>query len=283
MNKTKRMWYIFFIVAAIAVIAVVILTKKSAESKMEEDGLKDKMISFLDCTCSFFPSGTNISFVEKAYKEAQLRGKKENFVPVLIVVEQNLYESFLSNSNGDDGTLCMEKVRKFRTEILNKNLESGKKLLDERLCQLREDMEEAGDDFDKEEDDADGESVSSFYNVQDSGTGKTNSLILAEIPVRNVWEVFAWLPFGGWNECPDEMELMSVAKYWYERYKAVPATMSADVLEFDVPCPVDQKECRQLALEQYAFCPDIVDQGSGSIETLEKTLSKSAVWFFWWD
>ena len=28
-------------------------------------------------------------------------------------------------------------------------------------------------------------------------------LVLAEIPVSRPWEIFAWLPFGGWNECPD--------------------------------------------------------------------------------
>ncbi|MBQ7823163.1 MAG: DUF4253 domain-containing protein [Bacteroidaceae bacterium] len=267
-----------FIVAIIVIIAVVIKTKKGAERK-EENELKDKIISFLDCTCSFFPSGTNALLINKAYKEAQLRGKKENFVPILVVVEENLYESFLANSNEDADVLCMEKVRKFRTEVLDKSLESGKELLDERLCQLREDMEDAGDDdFDKEEEDAIGEAVNGFYNIQE-----TNSLILAEIPVRNAWEVFAWLPFGGWNECPDEIELMSVAKYWYECYKAVPATMSSDVLEFCVPCPVHKEECRQLAFEQYAFCPDIVDQGVGSVKALEKMLSKSTVWFFWWD
>ena len=267
-----------FIVAIIVIIAVVIKTKKGAERK-EENELKDKIISFLDCTCSFFPSGTNALLINKAYKEAQLRGKKENFVPILVVVEENLYESFLANSNEDADVLCMEKVRKFRTEVLDKSLESGKELLDERLCQLREDMEDAGDDdFDKEEEDAIGEAVNGFYNIQE-----TNSLILAEIPVRNAWEVFAWLPFGGWNECPDEIELMSVAKYWYECYKAVPATMSSDVLEFCVPCPVQKEECRQLAFEQYAFCPDIVDQGVGSVKALEKMLSKSTVWFFWWD
>ena len=279
MNKLKGMIYIF-IVAIIVIIAVVIKTKKGAERK-EENELKDKIISFLDCTCSFFPSGTNALLINKAYKEAQLRGKKENFVPILVVVEENLYESFLANSNEDADVLCMEKVRKFRTEVLDKSLESGKELLDERLCQLREDMEDAGDDDfdeDEEEEDVDGEAVNGFYNIQE-----TNSLILAEIPVRNVWEVFAWLPFGGWNECPDEIELMSVAKYWYECYKAVPATMSSDVLEFCVPCPVHKEECRQLAFEQYAFCPDIVDQGVGSVKALEKTLSKSTVWFFWWD
>ena len=43
----------------------------------------------------------------------------------------------------------------------------------------------------------------------------TYPLILAKIPVKNPWELFAWLPFGNWNECPDTPELMAVAKYWF--------------------------------------------------------------------
>ena len=51
----------------------------------------------------------------------------------------------------------------------------------------------------------------------------TCPLILAKIPVKSPWEIFAYLPFGNWNECPDTPELMAVAKYWFEQHGAVPA------------------------------------------------------------
>ena len=53
----------------------------------------------------------------------------------------------------------------------------------------------------------------------------TYPLILAKIPVKNPWEIFAYLPFGGWNECPNTPELMAVAKYWFEpvSYTHLPA------------------------------------------------------------
>ena len=38
-----------------------------------------------------------------------------------------------------------------------------------------------------------------------------------------------------------------------------------------------------LAQEMYAFCPDIVDQGTGSVEELEKELKNTATLFLWWD
>ena len=34
----------------------------------------------------------------------------------------------------------------------------------------------------------------------DSDTDMTHPLILAKIPVKNPWEIFAYLPFGNWNE-----------------------------------------------------------------------------------
>ena len=51
----------------------------------------------------------------------------------------------------------------------------------------------------------------------------TYPLILAKIPVKNPWEIFAYLPFGNWNDCPDTPDLMAAAKYWFEQYGAVPA------------------------------------------------------------
>ena len=70
----------------------------------------------------------------------------------------------------------------------------------------------------------------------------TYPLILAKIPVKNPWEIFAYLPFGGWNECPNTPELMAVTKYWFEKYGAVPAAMSHDELEFLLPTPVSQEK-----------------------------------------
>ena len=92
----------------------------------------------------------------------------------------------------------------------------------------------------------------------------TYPLILAKIPVKNPWEIFAYLPFGNWNECPDTPDLMAVAKYWFEQYGAVPAAMSHDELEFLLPAPVPKEQAVEVAVEQYGFCPDL-DQDAGWI------------------
>ena len=80
--------------------------------------------------------------------------------------------------------------------------------------------------------------------------------------------------------------MMEVCRYWYEKYGAVPAVVSHDTLEFVIEKPIDNEEqAWELAKEHYAFCPDRVDQGTntGTIGEVADCLSKSTVWYFWWD
>lgn len=37
------------------------------------------------------------------------------------------------------------------------------------------------------------------------------------------------------------------------------------------------------AQEVYRFCPDIVDQGTGSVSGLEDEVGKTQTLFLWWD
>ncbi len=91
------------------------------------------------------------------------------------------------------------------------------------------------------------------------------------------------MPFGGWNACPMPEEILWIAKYWYETRGAIPAVMTRDILEFSAAPIKDETDAMYLALEQYAFCADIVDQGVGTIGRLAGVLMQSSVWYFWWD
>lgn len=54
---------------------------------------------------------------------------------------------------------------------------------------------------------------SGFDSYSGNGIEET---ILFEIPVDKPWKVIAWLPMGGWNECPAPEEMITVCRYWYE-------------------------------------------------------------------
>ena len=45
----------------------------------------------------------------------------------------------------------------------------------------------------------------------------------------------------------------------------------------------DIPETAHWARRMYAFCPDIVDQGTGTVESLADGLKESRELFFWWD
>ena len=91
----------------------------------------------------------------------------------------------------------------------------------------------------------DNDRFSCYWN---SDNDMTYPLILAKIPVKNPWEIFAYLPFGNWNDCPDTAELMAAAKYWFEQYGAVPAAMSHDELEFLLPAPIPKEKAMDCLL-----------------------------------
>ena len=78
---------------------------------------------------------------------------------------------------------------------------------------------------------------------------------------------------------------MAVAKYWYKRYGAVPAVVTHDVLEFELPQPVGKEDARELAEEHYAFCSDTIDQALGglTLPMLGQMLDKTTNWYFCWE
>lgn len=107
---------------------------------------------------------------------------------------------------------------------------------------------------------------------------------IALLPTRDGAEAAAWLGFGGWNECPEPAEHVAVMRRWGARFGAELVSIGPDTVEARVQArPRDLDAARALAEEQYAYAPDIVDQGTGSLERLAAALATSQLWYFWWD
>ena len=257
--------------------------------------LAQAMMDYLDCPCTFFGPASDDSRLMKAWQETCKRGAVEGFVPVIVTVDDTLFEMMLLNTDADKDvpdnsnnlSFNSDMVRQYRQRMLDGSLPDGRQVLNDMIDTRRS---EADDDEINWENEVIGEpgrswANDSFESYGDYEDGSQCPVILACIPVKNPWEVFAWIPMGNWNECPDTPELMAVARYWYEQHQAVPATMSHDVLEFTVPAAPDAEKARNLALEQYSFCPDIVDQSAPgmNVASLAEVLKKSSVWYFWWD
>ena len=262
-------------------------------SEDEPLDLAEAMMKYLNCECTYFPSMKDDDPIMLAYNYAKRESVKEGFVPVLIKADDEiLWECLIMNSDPDsdgedDYTFAPDKVAEYRKKMLSAPVKNSKAVLEELIGQRKEEAEDDDMDWDEEilgemEGGYDNRRFSSYWN---SDNNMTYPLILAKIPVKNPWEIFAYLPFGGWNECPDTPELMAVAKYWFEQHGAVPAAMSHDELEFLLPAPVSEKEAIDVAVELYGFCPDVIDQGpeDATVGALADVLRQSTVWNFWWD
>ena len=111
-----------------------------------------------------------------------------------------------------------------------------------------------------------------------------SELIIALIPAGNPWEVFAYLNYGGWNDCPEPQAHVAIHRMWNEEYGAEPVTLTHDTLECRVPNPPSDKDsAMRLAHQHYLYCYDIVDQGVETLNNLGGTLLNNNIWYFWWD
>ncbi len=254
--------------------------KENEETVKQYKESTEGLIQKIGCSYQVFAEGTSVEEINKAYEAALQRGQTEGFVPVLVPADDTLAEWM--------GILEDEEYSK--ETLLAQEATNGAEILKKRYEEYMEDYEE---DFAEDEDLSEfmgelagGEELqwlSSFMKFDGTGSEET---ILFEIPVEKPWQVIAWLPMGGWNECPDAEEMQAVCRYWYESYGAIPAVISHDTMEFVLDRKVETEEAAwALAKEHYAFTPDRVDQctATGTLGEVADCLRKSSVWYFWWD
>ena len=262
------------------------------EDTLEPSDTARAIMEYLDCECTYFPSMKDDDPIMAAYGYAKRDSAQEGFVPVLIKADdETLLECLVMNADPENEAdiyeFDLKTVTEYRKKMLSTPIKDGKAVLEELTGQRKEEAEDDDMDWDEE---ILGEMEGGYENNRiscywDSDTDMTHPLILAKIPVKNPWEIFAWLPFGNWNDCPDTPQLMAAAKYWFERYGAVPTAMSHDELEFLLPAPVPKEKAMDATVELYGFCPDVIDQGpeDATVGALADVLRQSTVWYLWWD
>lgn len=118
-----------------------------------------------------------------------------------------------------------------------------------------------------------------------SAQGAPREALLFRLPTSEGWRAPAYLPFGGSGSMPGTEELLAVCKYWYDKYRAVPAAMGYGTMEFILPKAVEKERAMEAAKEHFAFCPPRVlrDTASGTIGELADVLWQSSLWYFRWD
>ncbi len=213
--------------------------------------------------------------VMAVYEQKLREGKEKGFTPVIVSVDDTLEEYW--GILADGGYSAAEAIQK--AVSIN-----GKEYLDRIYAGY---LEESGQNEEDLVGDYDYEPQINgrFYAFMDFETFCANETIIFEVPTSNPWEVVAYLPFGGWNDCPNPEDMVAICKYWFEKYGAVPVTITHDIMEMSVPEPVGASNATELAKEHFAFTPDRVFQGTETctISEVAASLSESKIWFFWWD
>ena len=215
--------------------------------------------------------------IEKKYLASYKKGKEKGFTPVFLVLDDILLEKFELDMEDENTDNIMDIVKSNLEKYKNINaVEFLKKSQDENTEDYFTEKDYKFDNKEK-------------YNLELStlfdyeGNFKDN-VILVKVPIKNPYEVLGYFGMGGYNDCPLPAEQIAVAKYWYEKYGAVPAVITYDEIEFYVEKPVKTlEEAKKLAVEHYAFCYDIVEQCYGTFERLVDGLYKNIQWYFWWD
>ncbi len=235
-----------------------------------------KIADRLGCRYQIFDKGSDPALVEKAYHKALAAGKDGGFYPAVICLDEYATEWLLEEDMG---------AGLDRQELIEHCQDNGQEILRERYAEYTEEMEEDElDDFIGTETEGDAlDEFISYCSFQD-GMLEAETLLL-EIPVKHPWEIIAYLPMGGWNDCPAPDEMMAVCKYWYEKYQALPAVFTHDVMEFYAPEGLNGVDSLEAAKEHYAFCTDRIHQGTRTykVSELAAGLEQSRVWYFWWD
>ncbi|MBP5455100.1 MAG: DUF4253 domain-containing protein [Paludibacteraceae bacterium] len=212
------------------------------------------------------------------YNEYRMDGKSNGYTPMVVAVDDfvlQILKLHVANKLEDEAQI-KASVEAYHAKMLDMELADGKKLLAEILedCKKCNDTWESfsemplgGSSEDKTEE--------TLFNVSSS-----DKAYIVKVPVSDPWKIWAYVPFGDWSSCPSVERQMAISKYWYEAYGAVPAVVSGSHINFVLSRPAYYT--REAALEQYAYCPDILEQGCHTIVALEYSIRNDKVWRFGW-
>jgi hypothetical protein len=242
------------------------------------------IIDFLNCDYELFENEPDGAKICARHEELWKQGQREGFTPLLILASDVLAEAIELGCEDADLEATAENAAAMRADILQKaEAVDVDAFLAARLAEYTE--MHKGDDITGEFKDC--EPIDYLISIMKKNN--IPEIILAKIPTTKPWELAAWVPMGGFNDCPSPAEQVAVFRRWHERYGAVPDLVSYDVWELELrgkEALKDNANAEALAREQFAFCYDIVMQAAGgynSIRGLANRLRGSSVWYFWWD
>ena len=211
----------------------------------------------------------NFEEASEKYLATYKDGKEKGYTPVFLTVDDYLLKTFkitMTNENADS-----------MIDLFNKNLEKAKSinlieifnkfLKQQTICKLFIEGDYKFDDSNKNN--------LKFLTIFNNEGNLKDNVILVKVPTTKPYEILAYFGMGS--------EDIATVKYWYEKYGAIPASITYDEMEFYVERPPQTlEETKKLAVEHYAFCYGLLWGCYDTLEEAASTIYKNVQWYFWW-
>lgn len=252
-------------------------TFKGEDPQESESGIENETVELFGCEAQKIKRETGEMDVAEIYMDALSEGSQKGYTPVLVEANETLMDHIKNVYEENGGR------EKYRKKILANEHNNGKKLFKKEYKYWEEEYGEIPEITQEMQEYFTGDPVIvDERNPFPPAYQLEGDLYLVKVPTSFPYNIFAWIPFGGWNSCPDTDDMIAMCKSWYKEYGAAPAFISHDMLYMYVEKPVmDLETAKELAKEHCAFCSDTVVEGSMDISIL--FILGKRYWSFWWD
>lgn len=105
--------------------------------------------------------------------------------------------------------------------------------------------------------------------------------VMGILKMTDKYQVLTSIKTNGTNYDIDTDSLVNIIKFFDNKYSLDLIGAGGDWCEFKIN--KEPTDWLALAQEAYKFCPDIVDQGAGTVDALAEEMKKNKRLYFWWD
>lgn len=123
-----------------------------------------------------------------------------------------------------------------------------------------------------------GSSYAAYMN--DNAFGFDNDKV-AIIRSTDEYDFLALVRTDGINYDVEHEQVLAQYREWDELYDLALVGAGLDWLEAEIGVPPESWGA--FAEEVYRFCPDVVDQGAGTVKALASEMRRSSTLYLWWD
>lgn len=251
-------------------------TPNTLEDK-EVSSMQDELELLTGCGCISVRKEQIFNLVD-LYNEYRMDGKSNGYCPLVVVVDEGLLTTLrlnvAPNAAGTDAVKAA--VAAYQERLLRMELEDGKSL----LANLLEERKKNSDVWAKVTETPLSSSLDDITDGRGFDFSDFENVYIVKVPVSEPWKIWAYVPYGDCKNCPSVEHQMAVSKYWFDAYGAVPAIVGQGRVAYVLSQLVYY--VKEAAMEQYAYCPDILEQSGCTIATLENSIKNDKVWTFRW-